>query len=87
MSRFAPAGDTRGMRRQVVLTGASSGIGRALAPVLAARGDSLILVARRADLLDEVAATCRRAGGEARALPVDVADPDALVAASSASAL
>jgi short-subunit dehydrogenase len=67
--------------RHVLLTGASSGIGRALAQVLAARGDSLILIARRAELLDEVAAACRRAGADARALPLDIADPDALVAA------
>jgi NADP-dependent 3-hydroxy acid dehydrogenase YdfG len=54
----------------VVITGASSGIGAATAMRLAEEGFSLVLGARRADRLNEVAARC---GG--RALPLDVTDP------------
>lgn len=41
----------------IVITGASSGIGRATAELLAQRGHSIVLVARRAELLDEIAAS------------------------------
>ncbi|MEW5984745.1 MAG: SDR family oxidoreductase [Acidobacteriota bacterium] len=51
--------------RVVVITGASSGIGAALAELLAGRGASVVLVARREDALQDVAARCG-----ARALPV-----------------
>lgn len=44
----------------IVITGASSGIGRATAELLAQRGHSLVLVARRAELLNEVAASLGR---------------------------
>lgn len=42
----------------VVITGASAGIGAALAELLAGRGESLVLVARRKELLESVAARC-----------------------------
>lgn len=58
----------------VIITGASSGIGRALALQLAGQGAKVVLAARRAELLEQVAAGCRQAGGEALAVPTDVAD-------------
>lgn len=59
-----------------VITGASSGIGRALALQLAGRGAWLALAGTRADALESVAEKCRGAGGRALAVPTDVADPD-----------
>ena len=54
-----------------VITGASSGIGAALAEVLAKRGMSVVLVARRKDVLDAVAARC---GPRAHVIAADVTD-------------
>jgi short-subunit dehydrogenase len=55
--------------RAAVVTGASSGIGDAIARELARRGHQLVLVARRADRLDELA---RRLGPRAHSLPADL---------------
>jgi NAD(P)-dependent dehydrogenase (short-subunit alcohol dehydrogenase family) len=64
---------TDGFRgRTVLVTGASSGIGRATAVAFAAAGARLGLVARRRDVLDDVAALCRAEGTEAVVLPADV---------------
>jgi NAD(P)-dependent dehydrogenase (short-subunit alcohol dehydrogenase family) len=64
-----------GFQDQVaIVTGASSGIGRALALQLAGQGARVVLAARRAGLLEEIAGACRDAGGEALAVPTDVAD-------------
>jgi NADP-dependent 3-hydroxy acid dehydrogenase YdfG len=57
-----------------VVTGASSGIGRATALELAARGSKVWLVARRGDTLEEVARLARRAGADAFVCAVDVCD-------------
>jgi NADP-dependent 3-hydroxy acid dehydrogenase YdfG len=57
----------------VVITGASGGIGAALAELQSSRGTSVVLVARRADALQEVAARC---GERAHAIVADVTSRD-----------
>ncbi|TLN18863.1 SDR family oxidoreductase, partial [bacterium] len=57
-----------------IVTGASAGIGRALALNLAGQGASVVLAARRAERLEQVAAQCRALGGQALAVPTDVGD-------------
>lgn len=59
----------------VVITGASSGIGAALAELLARQGMSVVLVARRREPLEAVAARC---AGRALAVVADVTDRDAV---------
>ena len=56
-----------------IVTGASNGIGRGIAEMYAAEGAKTVLVARRAELLEEVAAGIRKAGG-ARAAGADGRD-------------
>jgi short-subunit dehydrogenase len=58
--------------RRIILTGASEGIGRALALELAVRGARLALAARDRQRLESLAQECRARGGEARALPTDI---------------
>ncbi len=60
--------------RAVVVTGASSGIGRTTALLFARLGARVALVARRRELLEAVAADVRAAGGRALIAPVDVGD-------------
>lgn len=62
----------------VVVTGASSGIGRLTAVELAARGARVVLVARSAAVLQRVAAECQDAGGQAEVVPTDVSDESAV---------
>jgi NAD(P)-dependent dehydrogenase (short-subunit alcohol dehydrogenase family) len=59
---------------RVLITGASSGIGRAAALKLAAAGAHVILVARNADRLAEVKAQVERVGGKASIFPADLSD-------------
>lgn len=66
----------------VFITGASSGIGEALTIELAKRGASLGLLARREDLLNELAAKVETNGGKALPLVVDVTDAKAVKVAA-----
>ena len=63
-----------------IVTGASNGIGRAIAEAFAAAGAKTVLVARRAALLNEVAAGIASRGGEALAAPADLTQEDAVTA-------
>jgi NAD(P)-dependent dehydrogenase (short-subunit alcohol dehydrogenase family) len=68
--------------RTVLVTGASSGIGRATAIELARRGARLVLVARGRESLEEAAAEALAAGAQAALVrPADVTDEDAIQAA------
>lgn len=70
--------------RRVLVTGASSGIGEATARAVAARGATVLLVARRAEELERVRAEIEDGGGRATAYTCDLTDLsaiDALVAA------
>jgi NADP-dependent 3-hydroxy acid dehydrogenase YdfG len=64
--------------KTVFLTGASSGIGEALAVAMAEKGATLALIARREELLNELKVKCEAAGGAARVFARDVTDADAL---------
>jgi short-subunit dehydrogenase len=57
-----------------IVTGASSGIGRAVALDLASRGTTVVAVARRKPMLDEVIAEARKTAPESRAAVADVSD-------------
>ncbi len=61
----------------VLVTGASSGIGRELAKLFAADGSRVVLVARRRERLEALAAEIREKGGEAVPLVYDLLDPAA----------
>jgi short-subunit dehydrogenase len=63
--------------KSIVLTGASSGIGRALALALAPQRPRLALAARDSESLADVADECRASGAEAIVVPTDVSDPQA----------
>ncbi|MDH3540565.1 MAG: SDR family oxidoreductase [Acidimicrobiia bacterium] len=67
-------------RRVTLVTGASQGIGRALALAFAGAGDDLVLVARNAANLQDTAAAVEALGAEALVLPTDITDPEAVEA-------
>lgn len=69
--------------KTVLLTGASSGIGEALAIAMAKKGATLGLLARRKELLQKLAAECEQAGGRARVFACDVSDEDAVLDAAN----
>jgi thioester reductase-like protein/short-subunit dehydrogenase involved in D-alanine esterification of teichoic acids len=70
--RDDPAGPLVG--KHVIITGASSGIGRASAIAVAERGATVFALARSAEALDELIAEIRAAGGQAYAFTCDVTD-------------
>ena len=74
MPKFPPNPE----RRPAVVTGASSGIGRATATALAALGHPVVLGARRVSECEDAAAAIRRDGGEAVAIHLDLADGDSI---------
>jgi NAD(P)-dependent dehydrogenase (short-subunit alcohol dehydrogenase family) len=69
-------------QRTIVITGASSGIGRAVALGFAAEGASLLLIARDPDELDTVVEDCRLAGGTPEGFAADVGLQEAVQAAA-----
>jgi thioester reductase-like protein/NADP-dependent 3-hydroxy acid dehydrogenase YdfG len=70
--RDDPSGPLVG--RHVIITGASSGIGRASAVAVAERGATVFALARNAEALDDLVAEIRAFGGEAHAFTCDVTD-------------
>jgi NAD(P)-dependent dehydrogenase (short-subunit alcohol dehydrogenase family) len=71
--------------RVALVTGASSGLGRRFATVLAAHGAAVAITARRTDRLDELAAEITAAGGTAVPLALDVTDAAAIVSVVEAA--
>src|SRR3984957_14332116 len=63
----------------ILLTGASSGIGEALAPLLAERGATVGIVARREERLKATLERCQAVSPESRMWAVDLSDVDAAV--------
>ncbi len=63
-----------------IVTGASNGIGRGIAELFAAEGAKTVLVARRTELLNEVAAGIELRGGEALPAPTDLTQEEAVTA-------
>ena len=66
------------MSKVVVVTGGSAGIGRAAARTFARRGDSVAVLARESSRLDETCRELEALGSPVLALPVDVADAEAV---------
>lgn len=74
----------QGQSEVVVVTGASGGVGRAVAHAFARRGARVGLLARGREVLEDVVREVRSFGGEALALPTDVADAEQVERAADA---
>ena len=72
-------------QKTVIVTGASSGIGRVLAQGLAAAGACVVAVARRTERLNDLVAEIERSGGRAIAVQGDVTDPESVAKAFDAA--
>jgi NAD(P)-dependent dehydrogenase (short-subunit alcohol dehydrogenase family) len=71
--------------RRILVTGASMGIGRAVALAAAAAGAEVVLAARGRAALEAVAGEVAAAGGRAEVLPFDAGDPEAIRGAIAAA--
>lgn len=60
------------LTKTIVITGASSGVGKAMAPELAQHGAKLVLAACRENALDELVTECNELGALAIAVPTDM---------------
>ena len=67
-------------RKVAVVTGAGTGVGRAVTLALMKEGYAVVLAGRRKDMLDAVAGEGAQTPGEALAVPTDVADPASIKA-------
>lgn len=76
-----PSAKTASARRVVVVTGAGAGAGRAIAAKFGRQGWRVALLSRDPDRLDSAKHEIERSGGEALAVPTDMADPAAVFAA------
>jgi NAD(P)-dependent dehydrogenase (short-subunit alcohol dehydrogenase family) len=71
---------------RIVVTGASRGLGRAIAEAAAAEGARLVLTATRRERLEAALAACRALGAEAEGIGLDLRDPAAIDAAAAGAA-
>jgi NAD(P)-dependent dehydrogenase (short-subunit alcohol dehydrogenase family) len=75
---YRPGRDVELKGKRILLTGASSGIGEAAAEKFARRGATVVVAARRQELLDELVTRITHAGGTAQAHACDLSDLDAV---------
>lgn len=71
--------------RTILVTGASSGLGRHFAKLFAGHGAKVVVAARRTQLLEDLVSEITAAGGHAFAVPMDVADPVSIKVAFDAA--